>query len=222
MAKKPSITIICGHYGTGKTNFAINLAFDRASAGQEVTVVDLDIVNPYFRSSDYHNILEEKKIRVISPRYAGTNLDLPSLPAEIYSVFDGRDAIFDVGGDDVGATALGRFHEEIEVAGYEMYYVINQYRNLTATAEESVALLKEIEASSHLKATAIVNNSHLKQDTTPSTIRKAIPYGQAVAEKTGLPLLWTTAPRRLQEELTDVENLYPLGIYVLSPWEEAE
>lgn len=163
MSQQPRITVVCGHYGCGKTNLTLNLALEAAAAGERVTVADLDIVNPYFRSSEYGGLLEEQGVRLIAPVFAGTTLDTPTLPPELYSIFEpqaGR-VFIDAGGDDAGVTALGGLHSQLEETGYQMLYVINRYRVLSQTPEEAAALLQEIEAASRLKATALVNNSHL-------------------------------------------------------------
>lgn len=214
--------IVCGHYGCGKTNFSLNLAFDLANKGEKVTLIDLDIVNPYFRSSDYASLLEEKGIRLIAPVFAHSNVDIPSLPTEIYSVFARNEGtvIFDVGGDDAGATALGRFSGHIrKLPEYQMLYLINKYRILTTRPAETAALLREIEAASRLKATAVVNNSHLQGLTTAEDILNALSYAEETARDLSLPLWMTTAPRALEHELSEqVKNLYPIEIYVKPPW----
>ena len=133
--------IICGHYGCGKTNLSLNLAMEKRRQGRPVTIVDLDIVNPYFRSSDYVESLAAQGIRVIASKSARTNVDAPALPPEIFAAFDGTDdLVIDVGGDDAGAYALGRFHSRIVGSDYKMYYVINKYRKLISTP----ALAKEL------------------------------------------------------------------------------
>ena len=213
------ITVVCGHYGCGKTNLSINLALDCAKKYGNVTLVDMDIVNPYFRSSDYTKILEQHGIRVIAPRYAGTNVDVPALSPEIASVFEGTgNVIFDVGGDDAGATALGRFYKNLNSTGYEMLYTVNRYRSMTTKAQEAAEMLREIERVSRQRATAVVNNSHLKQLTDAHTILDAVPFGEEVAKLVGLPLLFTTATRNIAAEL-NIKNLYPVDIYVRTPWE---
>ena len=222
------LTIVTGHYGCGKTNLSLNLAVDVAATGTQVTLVDLDIVNPYFRSSDHTAMLEGRGVSVIAPTFAGTTLDVPSLPAAIGSVFDsGGVVIFDVGGDDAGATALGRFARDIEAIDHDLLYVVNRYRGLTSTPEEAAALLAEIEHASHLKATAVVNNSHLKDETTLDTVLGSVPYARATAEALGLPLLCTTVPRALAAGLWDapgatahLEGAYPIDVYVRTPWED--
>jgi hypothetical protein len=222
------MTVITGHYGCGKTNLAVNLALDLAHAGAPVTLVDLDIVNPYFRSSDYTATLEAAGIRVISPTFAGTTLDTPSLPGAVYSAFEaGGAVIFDAGGDDVGATALGRFAENLENTAYDLLYVVNRYRNLTQTPEDAAALLGEIESASHLRATGVVNNSHLREQTTVDTVLDSLPFARQTAEQVGLPLRFTTVPQGLAEAFANLEgdtrgleNAYPIEIRVLAPWEE--
>lgn len=221
------LTVVTGHYGCGKTNLSINLALDLAREHGAATLVDVDIVNPYFRSSDYAEPLAEQGVRVISPTFAGTTLDVPSLSGAIAGVFEGEaPVVFDVGGDDVGATAIGRFAKELTAAGYEMLYVVNRYRNLTQTAEEAAALLAEIEASSHLSATAVVNNSHLRDETTLDTVFDSLPYAVDTARLLGLPLAFTTVPSALADGFeSDPRHAslgvraYPIQTYVRNPWE---
>ena len=222
-------TVVTGHYGSGKTNLSINLALDLAAFYDEVMLVDLDIVNPYFRSSDYTSMLAERGVRVISPTFAGTTLDTPSLSGAVSAAFDTTGAvIFDVGGDDVGATALGRYAKEIASIDHEMLYVINHYRNLTAEPAEAAALLAEIESACHLKATGVVNNSHLRDETTAQTVLHSLGFARDTAALLGLPLRFTTIPERLAAELSGmagaagfVENAYPITIHVRTPWEDA-
>ena len=214
------VTVICGHYGCGKTNLALNLALDAANAGKKVTLVDLDVINPYFRSSEYEALLSEKGIELVAPVYANTNLDLPALSPRISSVFDsGRTVIFDVGGDDAGASILGRFSAKVNAADYDMLYVINQYRVLSTEAAEAESLLREIESACRIQATGIVNNSHLKSETTAETVREAMAYAEETAKRLDLPLRFTTAPRAVAAELSEIPNLYPVDIHVRSPWE---
>ena len=220
-------TVVTGHYGCGKTTFALNLALDVAAAGAEVTLVDLDIVNPYFRSSDYAAMLGVRGVRVIAPTFAGTTLDVPSLSAEVGSVFGSAGTvILDVGGDDAGATALGRFSGDIQPMDYDLLYVVNHYRALTATPAQAAELLAEIETASRLKATAVVNNSHLKDETTVDTVVSALAFGRETAALLGLPLRCTTVPRELAEEFSEtpgaatyVEDAYPVEVYVRTPWD---
>ncbi|MBP5185331.1 MAG: ParA family protein [Lachnospiraceae bacterium] len=228
-----NFNLICGHYGCGKTNLAVNAALNKAKEGKKVILVDLDLVNPYFRSSDYAEMLKEYDVKVIAPVYAHSNVDIPSLPADINGIFD-TDAcvILDIGGDDVGATVLGRFTSRIAELDYEMYYVINKYRNLTATADDAVEVLREIEGVSRLKATAIINNSHLKDETTPEVILDSVGFAAEVSEKTGLPVVAFTAAREFEGETArglslkwaaetkkPIPEVYPVEVYVKTSWE---
>ena len=153
------ITIITGHYGSGKTNLSVNLAVRAAEEGKKVAVVDLDLVNPYFRTADFKELFEQKGIKLIAPDFANTNLDVPSIQFDVEQLAINEDClIIDVGGDDAGATALGRYAEamlERFADDIEMLYVINQRRTLTSNANEAAALMYEIEAASRMKHTVI-------------------------------------------------------------------
>ena len=176
------ITLVCGHYGSGKTNFALNLAVNAAKSGEKITLVDLDIVNPYFRTADYKDELEAAGVNVIAQNLEGTTLDAPALTARMFSIFEesmGR-VIVDVGGD---------------------------------------GLLGEIEAACRLKATGLVNNSHLGAQTTAQDILLPVPYAEKTAELAGLPLVYTTAPKSVAGELEGkIDNLYPVDVLVKLPW----
>ncbi len=188
------IIIVAGHYGSGKTNVAVNLAFRLKSDFPEksVTLIDLDTVNPYFRAADSAVFLKDAGIRVIIPEYANTNVDLPTLPAEIASVFlSDETVIFDVGGDD-GAAALGVYERDIKAAGYEMYCVINMYRPLTESPEDTVYDLYEIEEYSRLRFTGIINNSNLGDETVKQTVTESVKYAERVSELTKLPVVYTS------------------------------
>ena len=215
------VTVVCGHYGTGKTNLSINLALDCARNGEDVTLVDLDVVNPYFRSADYADVLTENGVRVVGPNFANTNLDTPSLPGAVRNVIaEGSRVIVDVGGDDAGATALGVYSRTLADADPDVIYVVNRYRSMTTHAEEAVQILREIEATSHLRATCVANNSHLKQDTSEDTVLDSIVFAEEVASASGLPLRFTTAPRDLDFSiLNKIPNIYPVDVLVRAPWE---
>jgi archaellum biogenesis ATPase FlaH len=213
-----SFTIICGHYGCGKTNLSLNLAIDAAKRGESVTLVDMDIVNPYFRSSEYIPLLNEYGISVIAPSFANTTLDTPSLSAEIFRIFESDGTvIIDAGGDDSGSTALGSFSGRIGKIDYDMLYVINRYRPLASEPESASMILREIERASRLRATGVVNNSHLKEFTTQETILESLGFARETAATLGLPLMFTTAPKEIATQL-NIERLYPIEIYVKTPW----
>ncbi len=214
------IIIICGHYGCGKTNLALNMAADCARRGEEVTLIDLDIVNPYFRSSDYGEFIKENNIELIAPTYAHSNLDLPSIPVEMYSIFtrNGR-RIIDVGGDDSGATALGRFAPQLKNTNYTMLYVINKYRIQSTTPEEACKLLREIETASRLTADYIVNNSHLMEYTDAETVRASFGFADEISEILGLPVAFTAVNSSFADRLEGETEVYPIDVIVKKPWE---
>lgn len=184
------VLIITGHYGCGKTNLAVNIALDLAKQGKPVTVVDLDIVNPYFRTYDFKELFEQKGIEVIAPNFAATNLDIPSLPGSIQGLFlkDDRYLVIDVGGDDAGAIALGQYAALIQKRPYEMLYVFNPNRYLTANPEEAAGLLRGIEGASRVRATGLVNNANLGEQTTAQTVMESLGYGRELSGLTGLPI----------------------------------
>lgn len=218
------IVAVVGHYGSGKTNLAVNLALDMKAGGQDVTLVDLDIVNPYFRSADFRSLMETRGIGMIAPVYANSNLDIPALTGELDGALDTeKQLVLDVGGDDAGATALGRYSGAIaENGGCELIYVVNRYRYLTQNAADACEILDGIERTSRLKVTGIVNNSHLTDTTTAEQVAESIGYAKEIADIRGLPLLFTAVTRGLYEKtraLAPNEELYPVDIYVKKPWE---
>ena len=198
------LTLFAGHYGSGKTNIAVNYALALAKEGKAVCIADLDIVNPYFRTKDSAAVLEQAGVELISPQFANTNVDLPALPAEAYKLVTDRStyAIMDIGGDDRGAYALGRYVPAIlEENNYRMVFVANCYRPLTRTPEEAVEVMGEIEAACGLKFTDIINNSNLGSETTPETVVASIGYIEKLSQITGLPVFATTAETCVAEKL---------------------
>ena len=217
------VTILCGHYGTGKTNLAVNLALQAAGQGEAVTVMDLDVVNPYFRTADFRELFRERGIRLIAPTYAGTNLDIPVLPPSVAAAIragEGR-LILDVGGDDDGAVALGGFSALLEQRGYSMLYVVNPYRELEPDPEEDAALLERIQQSSRLRVTYLVNNANLGPETTPQLVREAAPYLGELSRITGIPVLWTAVESRYAGQFPP-DGILPIEVYVKLPWDEEE
>lgn len=196
MQKNKKIKIICGHYGSGKTNVAVNLAmrYKEKYPSANVALADVDTVNPYFRAADAVSELEMKGIHPIVPEFANTNVDIPSLPAELYSLFapDSDTVSFiDVGGDD-GAAALGTYSDKIRECGYEMIYVVSKYRPLISDPLAAEDLMHIIEDVSHLKCTAIVNNSSIGTETTYDDVISSLEYAHKVSELCNLPLLFTS------------------------------
>ena len=213
------ITIVTGHYGTGKTNYSVNLALEAARTGEPVTIVDLDIVNPYFRTADFGSLFAEHGVTMITPDYANSNVDIPVLNFDLERIAsDPGYLIVDVGGDDAGATALGRYAEAFAQYGeqLDMLYVINCYRYLTSTPQEALEMLYEIEQASHMKHTGIVNNSNLGSETTAAHIESSLHFARELARQAGLPLLYTTYDDRLSPSGV---GLHPVHVHVRPIWD---
>ena len=188
------VTLFAGHYGSGKTNIAVNFALHLAGEGKAVTLADMDIVNPYYRSKDSAQELEAAGVKVIASAYANTNVDVPALPQEMYSVTEdtSRYAVLDVGGDDRGALALGRYAPAIlQENDYHMIYVFNASRPLSRTAEMALEIMGEIEVAGGIPFTAIVNNTNLGRDTDWETVAASRQEAEKLSKISGLPLLFT-------------------------------
>lgn len=210
------ITLLCGHYGSGKTNIAVNMAFDLKNQKENVAIADLDIVNPYFRTKDSIQDFNEKNIRLICSEYANSNVDIPALPQDLYAITDDKNlnVIIDVGGDDRGALALGRLSEKIKKENnYEMLMVVNFYRPLTRDVDSMIEVMKEIEFACNIKITGLINNSNLGELTTPDDILKTIPMAKELSEKTSLPIVMTSVEEKIYKILeNETENLFSLRL----------
>ena len=220
------LTLFAGHYGSGKTNIAVNYALHLAAEGKQVCIADLDIVNPYFRTKDSAKELEAAGVHLISPQFANSNVDLPALPAEAYRLVTDRETygIMDIGGDDRGAYALGRYVPGIlEENNYRMLFVANASRPLTRTPEDALEVMREIEAACGLKFTDLINNTNLGDLTTAETVLASRGYMEKLSELSGLPVFATTAktdvaaqlalpdvlPLKLQEKYFDLPSQKP-------------
>ena len=210
------ITLLCGHYGSGKTNVAVNMAYNLAKSYDEVAIADLDIVNPYFRTKDSAKELSALGIKLIASEYAGTNVDIPAMPQEMYAITHNKNmhAVIDVGGDDRGALALGRIAPAIkEENDYECLLVINKFRPLTPDAASTIEVMQEIEAAGKIKFTGLVNNSNLGEETTAGDVLGSVSYADEVSRLTGLPVRFTSVKETLINELEGkIENLLPLTL----------
>ena len=210
------ITILCGHYGSGKTGIAVQLALDLKKCYNEIALADIDIVNPYFRSTDSAEELEKAGVRLITSAFAGTNLDVPALPQGVNAITDDKSirAVIDVGGDDRGATALGRWADKITAENdYEMLAVLNMYRPLTKTAADAVEVMDEISKVCKIPFTAVINNSNLGAATTEKDILNSVAFAEETAKSRGLAIKMTTVNETLYKNLQGkIENLYPLTL----------
>lgn len=216
------ILIITGHYGTGKTEFSVNLALDLAHSGEKVILADLDIVNPYFRSRERKALLEEAGIRVICSSQACSDADIPALPAEILTIFEDPSyrGILDIGGDAAGARVLARYQPQISREDCQMIFVCNANRPEIRTADRAIRYLREIEQTSGIRCGALIDNTHLCHETTPEEIRKGARLVKEIAEKTGLPVLCQSAEKSIAVNLGKSDMpIYPITIRMKKPWE---
>jgi len=201
------LTLFAGHYGSGKTNIAVNYALFLANEGKKVCIADLDIVNPYFRTKDSAPELKAAGIDLISPQYANSNVDLPALPAESYRLVQDLSTygIMDIGGDDRGAYALGRFTPAIlQENNFRMAFVANACRPLTRTPEDALEVMREIEEACGLRFTCIVNNTNLGTETTPEDITGSLDYIEKLCNLSDLPLWMHTAEASVAQQLGDL------------------
>ncbi len=217
------ITLFLGHYGSGKTNVAVNYAMYLKDKGYKTAIYDLDVVNPYFRTLDGKAMLEEKGVRLVASTFANSNVEVPSIPADNYAIIDRLDehAVVDVGGDDTGALALGRYSQKIqEENDYQALLVINKFRFLTKEPKDVLEYLIDIEKASSLKITGLVNNSNLGEETTEEDILSSIEYAKEVEKLTGLKVQFTAIKNVIAKNLKDKFNeILPLEMIKYGEWE---
>ena len=221
--KLQAVVLFIGNYGSGKTEVAVNFAVNRLSQGIRVRIADLDVVNPYFRSREVHDILEAKGIGVVVPENRLMDADLPVVVPQIRGLIEHPDgiAILDVGGDDAGATVLGSLHDAFLRSPYDMLQVVNVKRPFTENVNDTLAITREIEAASRLNVTGVVGNSHLMDLTDAQTVRDGYFYAKEVADALGVELKFITCEERLLAQLDPGEfscPVLPITRQLLPPW----
>ncbi len=224
------ISIFTGHFGSGKTEVAVNYALRLNELGYKTAIVDFDIVNPYFRTADVKNCLENKGIRVIVPLYANTNVDVPALPAEINTLFENKEykVVFDVGGDDLGATAISRYKEEFLEDDYQHLFVVNIKRPMTNTVEKIEEMFYSIENCSGLKITGIVNNTNLLDETSANEILEGNNIIGKAADRLGVPITFISGFNKVLQDVNRLKDSNNFGDMLCMekmirlPWEKAE
>ena len=181
------ITIFTGHFGSGKTEISIRTALDSARR-MKTALLDLDVVNPFFRSNEAKAVLENRGVQVLAPRFATTQLDIPALTPELDGAFQRQDVrlIVDVGGDEDGARVLGRYRRQILTQGYTMSAVVNLMRPFTQNSQEVAGMVREIEDATGLKVTDLINNTHLCDETTVDMVLRGQRETEAAARALGL------------------------------------
>ena len=190
------LKIIIGAYGSGKSEVSVNLALNmrKTNPDHKVLLADLDIVNPFYRSSDADKVLEDNDIRLISPMYANSNVDAPVLSGEVYVIFDNDEymGVFDIGGEDMGATILGSMKTRLDNTDAELIMAVNTRRPFTSTADEIIIMASELQEASKMKITGFINNTNILEQTTASDILEGEKILLEVQEKTGIPVVMTT------------------------------
>ena len=195
-----NVKVLIGNYGSGKSELALNFAMQAAARGDRTELLDLDMVNTYFRLTERGKMVEQKEIRLVSPNFACAGIETLSLPAEVASAFvlDWDSVIFDVGGDDVGSTALGRYHEDfmaLEPGALEVLNVVNIRRPLSATVEKIQRLQEGMQVHSRLQITGMINNTNLSTMTTEQELWDGYLLLKEVSELTGIPVSYTTGKK---------------------------
>lgn len=215
------ITVITGHFGSGKTEFALNYALALKELGLDVIIIDFDIVNPYFRTKDAESFLLNQQIELISPEFANLNIENPYLPPEIMRAFDDKSKyiIFDVGGDEDGATPLGVYNEHFLKEDYDMFFVLNERRLFTQSADAALQIYNEIKYVSRLNFTGIINNTHLMQYTNKSIVLEGQKLAEEFSEKIKIPIKFITGTPNILLEISeysdiDTESCFPLKLFV--------
>ncbi len=214
--------IVTGHYGSGKTEYAVNLAMDMAPRMENVVLADLDIVNPYFRSYEQTKMLEDAGVKVIVTSCGGV-ADIPALNPAVMSVFQDKkwNGVLDIGGDPIGARVLARFAHQIHEDEYDLLFVLNANRPETKDVDCALQYMRGIEAECCLKVTGIVNNTHLCAETTAEEIIKGAALARALSERTGIPVVHHAVQKKFVDQVADqlAEPVLPMNIYMRKPWE---
>jgi hypothetical protein len=221
---KKQIHIFAGHFGSGKTETALSFAKKQRRAGKSVVIIDIDTVNPYFRTNDAAPELEALGIRLISNGYASTNLDMPIVSPAVYGVFEGSEDIivFDVGGDEDGAYALGQYKNFFDRYGYSMHFVINTKRPLTSDADELLDMAREIEAASRLKFTDIYNNTNLSRLTDTAVLFSGAKSANELSKKMNIPVAYHCGTKDVISGLPADMPVFETEITIRMPFEEGE
>lgn len=215
------IALFIGHFGSGKTEVAVNFALKLKQRVERVAILDFDIVNPFFRTADAKENLEKAGIQVILPLYANTNVDVPALTGEIYGVLEDKRlyGVLDVGGDDLGAKAVSRFKKDLEKVEPDLFFVINPFRPMTDTVDKMVSMFEEITESAGIRPTGLVNNSNLLEFTTPEVIEEGHRMITEVSKRVQIPVAFAAGLREPLElaKIGDTEKLF-LDKQIHLPW----
>lgn len=205
------VTLICGHYGAGKTTFAINYSlYLRKQTDKDIYIADIDVVNPYFRTREHSKYLEEKNIKVIGTYLPQSAADLPAVSAEVYTIFNNKDimGIIDLGGNATGSLSFATFRDSVDIKETEVIFVLNANRKENSTFEDALGHLIHIEATMGIKITAIVNNTHLMNETSIDDVYKGENIASEVAKEKNIPVIFSTIDKNLEKK--EINSKYKL------------
>ncbi len=216
------IRIIIGHYGSGKTEFSINYAMKLSAQDKKVALVDLDVVNLYFRSREKAEMLEENGIRIIGGSIRASSLDIPSIPGEVLSPIQDTsyNLIMDVGGDPAGARALGRYHPYLKEGSYDMFFVLNANRPETQDLDKAMEYMVKIQDVARCKITGIINNTHMLKSTTLEDVLRGYNLAKKISDETNIPIKYNVCLSSIANSISKVleGELFPLNLYMREEW----
>lgn len=222
MKQDKRIRIITGHYGSGKTEFAVNYAIKLAKEKKKVALIDLDIVNPYFRGREKKDMLERLGIKVIGSSLEGGGADVPAISSSVFLPLQDKsyEAIFDVGGDDVGARTLGRYHSYFQKENYDMFCVVNANRPETQDVCGAIKHIQAIQNVSRISITGLINNTHLLRETTPQDVLKGQRLIRQISEKLHIPIKYVSVLAEVAEKLPQQLDgeIFPIHLYMREDW----
>lgn len=219
------LTVIVGHSGSGKTELSVNLALWLAHTGQKTALADLDVVNPYFRSRERADLLDENGIRLITSSQACMDADLPSMPVELNTLLDDQSltGILDIGGDAVGARVLARYKPKLQNNTYGVLFVVNANRPLTSSPEKALRYMRQIEQTIGLPVTGIINNTHMCHETTTEDILEGKSLAEVLSEQTQVPVIGHVVSEQIADEFVKMgqklDSEIPIQVYMKKPWE---
>lgn len=211
--KNKRISIICGHYGSGKTTFSINYAlYLRNQTSKDIYIADLDVVNPYFRVREHYDYLKDKNIKVIGSYLPQSGADLPAVSAEVYTLFDKKDiiGIVDMGGNSAGSLSFATFRDNVDINETDIIFILNANREENSTLEYALGHFNDIEATLGLKITEIVNNTHLMNDTTIEDINKGESIAFELSKEKNIPVKFTCANMDFFDNNPNIKTKYDL------------
>mgnify|MGYP000878757227 FL=1 len=216
------LRFVIGHYGSGKTEFSINYAVKLTEMGKKVALVDLDVVNLYFRTREKKDVLEKLGIKVIGSSIDASAVDIPAISAEVVVPMQNTsyEGVIDVGGDPAGARTLGRYKDYLVEGQYDMFFVLNANRPETQTVEKATEYLRKIEDTARAKVTGIINNTHMLKSTTVEDVLKGQKLAEELSNSIGIPIKYISCIESVANELPKnlQGEIFPMKLYMREDW----